>query len=64
MSERQDFATQVFHSQHFQAACKSAGVEPGRFVSPECGEHMAGLQLSVRKTKANFNLTPHPSPLA
>ena len=42
----QDFGTQVYHSRAYQKACKEKGVKPGRFVTPELGEFMAGLYLS------------------
>ena len=42
----QDFGTQVYHSRAYQQACKENCVEPGRFVTPQLGEFMAGLYLS------------------
>lgn len=41
----QDFGTQVYHSVDYQRACKSNQTTPGRFVTPELAEHMAGWSL-------------------
>lgn len=43
----QDFGTQVYHWKEFQKACKSHGKVPGRFVTPQLAEHVAGCFLSL-----------------
>ena len=46
VTESQDIANQIFHSEEYQAGIRKMGIEGGLYLSPHAGEFFQGGVLS------------------